>query len=179
MQTRNYYTRTAVALHWLIALLILAGFTLALIMVDLHMSPRKVRFFAYHKWIGMTVLALVLVRLLWRATHKAPPDEPMPRWQAVAAHATHWLLYLLMLAVPLVGWLYTSAAGYPVVYLRLWQLPDLVSKNKELADVLVQVHHWLAWALAAVVALHAAAAIKHHLIDKDATLKRMLVWRRA
>jgi cytochrome b561 len=178
LQSNSHYTRTAVALHWIVAVLIIAGGTLAVVMVGLHMSPRKLKFFAYHKWIGMTVLALVLVRLLWRSTHRAPPDEPMPRWQALAAHATHWLLYLLMLAVPIVGWLYTSAAGYPVVYLKIWQLPDLVSKNRDLADVLVRAHHWLGWTLLVVVGLHAAAALKHHLIDRDATLKRMLVWRR-
>ena len=172
------YTRTAVALHWLVALLIACGFTLGAYMVDLHASPRKVRLFSYHKWIGITVLGLVLIRLLWRATHPAPPDEPMPRWQRIAAHVTHWLLYLLMIATPIVGWLYSSASGYPVVYLKLWQLPDLVAKNKKLADVLVQVHGLLAWTLFWVVLLHLAAALKHHFFDRDATLKRMLAWQR-
>jgi cytochrome b561 len=173
------YTRTAVALHWLIALLITAGFTLGATMTDLHMSPRKLRIFSYHKWIGITVLGLVLLRLLWRLAHKPPPDEPMPPWQRIAAHVTHWLLYLLMIATPMVGWLYSSASGYPVVYLKLWQLPDLVSKNKPLADVLVQVHATLAWTLFGVVLLHAAAALKHHYFDRDATLRRMLAWRRS
>jgi cytochrome b561 len=172
------YGRTAVTLHWLVALLITAGFTLGATMVDLHMSPRKVRFYAYHKWIGITVLALVLVRLPWRLTHQVPPDEPMPAWQRHAAHVTHWLLYALMLAVPMVGWMYTSAAGYPVVYLKLWQLPDLVSKNKQLADTLVEVHGFLAWTMLWVVVLHVAAAAKHHFVDRDATLRRMLSWRR-
>jgi cytochrome b561 len=175
---RPVYTRTAVALHWFIALLITAGFTLGATMTDLHMSPRKLRLYSYHKWIGITVLGLVLIRLLWRLTHAAPPDEPMPRWQRVAAHATHWLLYLLMIATPMFGWLYSSASGYPVVYLKLWQLPDLVSKNKSLADVLVQVHGFLAWTLFCVVLLHVAAAFKHHFFDRDATLRRMLAWQR-
>ncbi len=100
------------------------------------------------------------------------------RWQSAAAHLTHWLLYVLMIATPMVGWLYTSASGYPVVYLKLWQLPDLVAKNADLANVLVQVHHVLAWTLLGVVGLHAAAALKHHFLDRDVTLKRMLAWRR-
>jgi cytochrome b561 len=173
------YTRTAVTLHWFIALLITAGFTLGATMTDLHMSPRKLRLYSYHKWIGITVLALVLLRLLWRAAHKPPLDEPMPPWQRIAAHATHWLLYLLMIVTPIVGWMYSSASGYPVVYLKLWQLPDLVSKNKQLADQLVDVHATLAWTLFGVVMLHAAAAVKHHFFDRDATLRRMLAWRRS
>jgi cytochrome b561 len=173
------YSRTAIILHWLIALLIACGFSLGAYMVDLHTSPTKVRLYAYHKWIGITVLALVLVRSVWRLTHTPPPAVPMPRWQLHAARWTHYLLYALMIATPVCGWLYTSAAGYPVVYLKLWQLPDLVHKNKALADVLVEVHGDLGWALGWLVVLHAAAALKHHFIDHDSTLRRMLAWRRA
>jgi cytochrome b561 len=172
------YTRTAVVLHWLIALLITCGFSLGAYMVDLHISPRKLRLYSYHKWIGITVLALVLIRSLWRLTHKPPPEEPMPRWQLHAARVTHYLLYALLIITPLFGWLYTSAAGYPVVYLKLWQLPDLVHKNPDLAKVLVEIHGDLAWTLFWVVLLHAAAAFKHHFIDHDSTLKLMLAWRR-
>jgi len=173
------YSRTAVVLHWLIALFIACGFSLGAYMVDLHASPTKVRLFAYHKWIGMTVLGLVLIRSVWRLTHTPPPELPMPRWQRLVARSTHYLLYLLLIATPLCGWLYTSATGYPVVYLKLWQLPDLVHKNKQLADVLVEVHSDLAWALLWLVVLHSAAALKHHFIDHDSTLRRMLAWRRS
>lgn len=172
------YGRTAVLLHWAIALLIVIGFTVGLTMVDLPLSPQKAKVFAYHKWIGITVLGLALVRVAWRATHAGPPELPMPGWQRLAARATHVLLYVLMLAIPLAGWMYTSAAGFPVVYLKLVQLPDLVSKDKELAVLLKLVHKVLAWSLSGVVALHLAAALKHHFIDRDATLKRMLAWRR-
>src|SRR5580692_10056056 len=96
------FSRTAVVLHWLIALFIACGFSLGVYMVDLHASPTKVRLFAYHKWIGITVLALVLIRSLWRLTHTPPPpDLPMPRWQQRAARSTHYLLYLLMVVTPL------------------------------------------------------------------------------
>jgi len=173
----GHYTRTAVALHWLMALLITAGFTLGTTMTDLAVSPRKLRWYAYHKWIGITVLGLVVLRVLWRARHAPPPDEPMPHWQRLAAHLTHGLLYLLMIATPVVGWLYSSAAGYPVVYLKLWRLPDLVAKDAALAKVLVQAHGLLAWTLMLLVLLHAAAALKHHFIDRDATLRRILRWR--
>jgi cytochrome b561 len=140
-------------------------------------SPRKLRYYSYHKWIGITVLGLLLLRALWRARYAAPPDEPMPRWQSLVAHGTHGLLYLLMFAVPLVGWLYSSASGYSVVYLKLWQLPDLVPKDPALAKVLVSMHHLLAWTLLCVVLLHVAGALQHHFVERDATLRRMLSWR--
>jgi cytochrome b561 len=170
------YSRTAVFLHWLIAVLILSGFTIGANMVDLRISPEKVRLYSYHKWIGITVLGLALIRSVWRLTHAAPPDEPMPTWQRWLAHATHALLYILMLTVPLIGWIYSSADGYPVVYLGLWQLPNLVPKNPALASVLVTIHTTLAWTLFYLVLLHAAGALKHHFIDRDATLRRMLRW---
>lgn len=173
------YSRTAMLLHWLIALFIACGFSLGVYMADLHASPTKVRLVSYHKWIGITVLVLVLVRSLWRLTHAPPPAVPMPRWQLLVARSTHALLYLLMIVTPLCGWLYSSATGYPVVYLKLWQLPDLVHKNKELADILGEIHGDLAWALLWLVVLHGAAALKHHFIDHDSTLRRMLAWRRS
>ena len=176
MQQRAHYTRTAVALHWLISVLLACGFTIGAYMADLHVSPLKVRLFAYHKWIGITVLGIAVFRLIWRLTHRPPPDEPMPRWQRLAAHFTHWLLYGLIIVTPLIGWLYSSASGYPVVYLKIWQLPDLVHKNEALAKLLVEVHGFLAWTLLWIVVLHASAALKHHFFDRDGTLKRMLSW---
>jgi cytochrome b561 len=147
-------------------------------MVEMPLSPQKAKAFAYHKWIGITVLALALVRVAWRATHAVPPELPMPGWQRFAARVTHASLYALMLGIPLAGWMYTSATGFPVVYLTLVQLPDLVSKDKEIAALLKIVHKVLAWSLMGIVALHVTAALKHHFIDRDATIKRMFVWRR-
>jgi cytochrome b561 len=177
VQASARYTRTAISLHWLMFLLMAAGFTIGAYMADMHVSPLKARLFSYHKWIGVTVLGFALIRVLWRLTHRPPPDLPMPRWQQLAAHSAHWLLYALMIATPLVGWLYSSAAGFPIVYLKLWRLPDLVQKNEALAKVLVDVHGFLAWALLWVVVLHALAALKHAFFDRDATLKRMWSWR--
>lgn len=171
------YTRTAISLHWLIAGLIACGFTLGAIMTDLPVSPERLRLYNYHKWIGMTVLGLAFLRGAWRLFNRPPAMVPMPDWQAKAARVTHVLLYVLMFAVPLIGWMMSSAKGYPVVYLKLWQLPDLVQKNKELGETLEDVHAVLAWSMAGVVGLHLAGALKHHFVNRDDTLRHMLRWR--
>ncbi|GGY11381.1 cytochrome b [Massilia dura] len=170
------YTRTAMALHWLIALLIVAAFTLGLVMVDIPgFTPTKLKYFSWHKWLGVTVLALAALRLLWRLGNRPPRHAPgMAAWQTRAADGTHVLLYILMFAVPLSGYLYTTAAGVPVVYLGLWQIPSLFEADTALKATLKPVHYWLNMALAASVAMHVAAALKHHFVDRDDVLKRML-----
>lgn len=167
------YTATAIALHWAIALLIFAAFPLGLYMADLKPSPATVKLFSYHKWIGVTIFFLLALRLAWRATHPPPPVAGMPRWQAAASAAIHHSLYLLMAAIPVSGWLMSSAAGYPTVWLGLVQLPDLLDKNKELGETLGEVHETLNWIMLTLVVLHAAAALKHQFIDRDGLLQRM------
>jgi cytochrome b561 len=168
------YTRTAIALHWLALLLIVGGFSLGVWMVDLPIAPRTLRVYAYHKWIGVTVFLLAIVRLAWRIGHPAPPSVAMPAWQRRAAAASHVLLYALMLAIPLSGWLYSSATGVQVVYLGLVALPDLVPKDKALAGALKTAHVTLNFTLLALVLVHAGAALKHHFVDRDRVLSRML-----
>ncbi len=171
----NQYTRTAIALHWLIALLIISNFGLGLTMVDMDLSPQKLKFFSWHKWVGVTIFMLVCLRLLWRLGHPAPPlPASMPAWQARAAHWSHLLLYAFMFVIPLSGWLYSSAAGKTVVYLGLFALPDLVQADKELAEILKEVHIYLNFTFAAFVFLHIAAAWKHRLVDRDEVMTRML-----
>jgi len=168
------YTRTAIALHWLGGLLILCGFSLGLWMVEQPIAPSTLRVYGYHKWIGITVFLLVLVRLAWRWTHPGPPPVAMPEWQRRAATVTHVCLYVLMLGIPLSGWIYSSATGIQVVYLGLFPLPDLVAKDKSLAAVLKAAHITLNFTLLALVIIHAGAALKHHFVDRDAVLVRML-----
>lgn len=173
----RHYTRTAVALHWAVAGFIVTAFTLGLIVSDLPFSPQKLKLVSYHKWLGITVLALVALRALWRLTHRPPALPAMPAWQTFAAKLTHSLMYVLMFAIPLAGWLFSSASGYQVVYLGVLPLPDLVHKNKVLAEALIDIHSSLAWLMLYVLLLHVAAAFKHHLFDRDDTLRRMLQWR--
>ena len=175
MQPR--YTRTAIALHWLVALLILAALPLGLTMTEMPLSPQKLKFYAWHKWLGVTVFGLVVLRLAWRASHPPPPlPESVPAWQRSAAHALHWALYALMLVIPLAGWLMSSAKGFQTVYLGVLPIPDLLAKNEALGERLAEVHAWLAYALIALLVVHVAAALKHHFVDRDDVLRRMLPW---
>lgn len=168
------YTTTAVALHWLVAALIVCGFTLGLSMVPLPLSKRKLELYLWHKSIGITVFLLTCLRLLWRSRHAPPPLPSMPEWQRRATVVAHGALYVLLLLIPLSGWLYSSATGVQVVYLGLVPLPDLVPKDKALAAVLRACHVTLNFTLAALVCVHAAAALRHHFVDRDTVLWRML-----
>jgi cytochrome b561 len=169
------YTSVAIALHWIIAAVIAGTFGLGLYMADLPASPLKLRLYSYHKWIGVTIFMLVVLRLLWRLTHHAPVLPPqMPKWQRVGAAGSHLLLYALTLIIPLSGWLFSSASGFKVMYLGKIPLPDLVGKDKVLAGQLQLTHELLNYFLAVVVLLHVAAALKHHWVDRDDVLKRML-----
>jgi len=170
--TRNY-TRTAIGLHWLLALMIIGSFSVGTYMADLPFSPQRLKLYNWHKWAGVLILALSAARLLWRLSHRPPAALPMPAWQQRSAHAAHLAMYVLFFAVPLVGWAYSSAAGFPVVLFGVLPLPDFVPVNRELSEAIKPLHGWLALTLAGVVALHVVAALKHHLFDRDGTLRRM------
>jgi cytochrome b561 len=171
------YTRPAVALHWLMAAFLVCAFIVGLQISDMQPSPTRVRWINYHKWCGVTILAFAAARLLWRLWHR-PPSLPaaMPGWQRAASVVVHGLLYLGFFAVPLMGWAYSCAAGFHVVYLGWIPLPDLAPKDKALADMLKEWHATLAWTLAILVMVHLAAVIKHQFVDKDRLLSRMS-WR--
>jgi cytochrome b561 len=169
------YTGVAIALHWIVALLILGSFVVGTYMVALDLSPWKLKVYSWHKWTGVSIFLLVALRLAWRITHRPPAlPEATPEWQRHAAAIAHALLYLLMVAVPISGWVMSSAGGFPVVYFGVWQLPDLVGKDKELFELMKSVHFALNKALLALVLLHVAAALKHHYVDRDDVLARML-----
>lgn len=164
------------AFHWIIAALIVWGFSLGWIMTDIPgFTPTKLRYFSWHKWIGVTVLVLALLRLLWRATHPAPAlPAGLHSWEKLAAHAGHAALYVLMLAIPVTGYFYSSAAGIQVVYLGLVPLPLLIGPDLALKGVLRATHIALNYALLAAVAAHLLAVIKHELFDNQRLLKRMV-----
>lgn len=174
----NRYTDVAIALHWLLALALVAAFCVGLYMADLKLSPTRVRLFNWHKWAGISILVLSVFRLGWRCRHH-PPDAlaSMSALQQRLAQWMHGLLYLMCLVVPVAGWAYSSAAGFPVVWFGLLPLPDFVPVDKALAHVLVQVHAALAYALASLVGLHVAAALEHQFIERDRLMWRMSLLR--
>ena len=169
------YTLVARTLHWLIALGIIGAFAIALYEDDLKFSLLKIKLINYHKWVGLTVLLLAIVRVIWRLTHPAPkaPTHMTP-WEKGVAHLTHGLLYLLMFCVPLGGWLYSSAKGFPIVLFGVIPFPALIDKNEAIAHTIKEWHGFGAWTVIILASLHALAALKHHFIDRDDVLKRML-----
>lgn len=163
------------ALHWLIAVLILAMATIGLSMVGMRDSPDKVAVFALHKSIGITILALMVLRLSWRLYAGAPPPMAgIPSLQQRLAGATHGALYVLLLMVPISGWMMHSASGFPLQWFGLFNLPNLVAANEVLQERAKTMHEFLFWLLAALALVHIAAAFYHHLFQGDATLLRML-----
>jgi cytochrome b561 len=142
-------------------------------MTDLKASPFKIQVYHWHKWLGLTVLALMVIRIAWRATHAPPPSLVVQRWQRWAAHTVHALLYLLLFALPLSGWLMNSAAGFPLTWFGLFRVPPLMERDREAFEALEDVHETLALGVLLLAAVHVAAALKHALIDRDGTLGRM------
>ena len=177
------YTATAIALHWILGTMLVGLFVVGLYMTSLPFSPQRLKLYNWHKWAGVMVLTFSFVRLMWRLTHR-PPALPatvasaMPAWQHWAHHGTHGALYLLFFAVPLLGWAYSSAAGFPIVLFGALPLPDFVAVNKPLSETLKLAHHYAAYALAALVLLHVAAALKHQFVDRDGLIGRMMPGRR-
>jgi cytochrome b561 len=169
------YTKTAKGLHWLMAVLFFGMLGLGFYMQGLPLSPDKLKLYSWHKWVGVTVFLLALFRIAWRVTHQ-PPALPssMPRLMQIAAHAGHHMLYMLMFLIPLSGWLMSSAKGFQTVWFGILPIPDLLEKNKLLGDLLQTVHVSLNYLFIAVLIGHIGAALKHHFIDKDDILTRML-----
>lgn len=173
------YGAIAIALHWVLGLAIVAMLCMGWYMTGLAFSPQRLKLYNWHKWAGVALLSLSLLRLLWRLAHRPPAlpqtmQSAMPSWQLRAHHGVHALMYVLFFLVPLLGWAYSSAAGFPIVFLGWLPLPDLLAADKALADAIKPLHGVAAYTLAVLVLLHVAAAIKHQLIDQDGLMARML-----
>lgn len=173
--TADRYGAIAQAFHWAIVVLIIVQFTLGIIGSDLPVGMQRLIVLSRHKSFGMTIFMLVLLRLAWRLANPVPrlPDK-MPRLHQRLAHATHWLLYALLLTMPVVGWISSSASNLTVSWFGIFTWPDLVGTNKELATAAKELHEVLAWILFTTVTLHLAAALRHHFVLKDDILLRML-----
>ena len=164
-----------ILLHWVMAVLVAGAWFVGDWMTDLSFSPLKLKVYSWHKWTGILVLALLIVRVGVRIAVRFNPRTEMPSHPVNRlARGTHLLLYLLLALVPLSGWLYSSAAGFTTVWFGIWPIPDLVPKDAQLKDLFRSVHDALTSVLAALVVLHLLAALKHHFIDRDRILVRMV-----
>ena len=177
MPVRNTTTRwgaVAQLLHWAIVVLIIVQFVLG---YQSHWATglKKLSTVVPHKSWGITILALAVIRLVWRLVNPTPllPNDLKP-WERTAAHISHYGLYILLFAMPLTGWIASSARSFPVSWFGMVQLPDFVAPNRPLYDSLMTVHYWLSWTLVAIAFLHVGAALKHHFVLKDDVLRRML-----
>lgn len=173
------YSLTAIVLHWVLGAALLGIFAVGLYMTDLPFSPTRLKLYNWHKWAGVTILVLSALRLLWRLTHRPPAlpgkiSKAMPAWQHWAHHGTHHALYALFFLVPLIGWAYSSASGFPIVVFGVLPLPDFVPVDKALAEMIKPFHELTAFALIGLAGLHIAAALKHQWIDRDGLINRML-----
>jgi len=172
------YTSTAKLLHWLVAGLVVIQLVLANLgesAEDADDLVRELALFANHRSVGITILTLIIIRLLWRWRNPAPRlPETVPRWQITASRVSHYSLYGILLAMPVSGWLMSSAADVSVTWFNLVQMPDIVAPDHELEEIFEEVHELLAKLLFVIASLHILAALKHGFFDKDGVLQRML-----
>lgn len=178
MQIRNDGSRfgaVSQALHWAVVALMVAIFWVAISMDGLPLGPELFRLVNLHKSLGLTILVIMLIRLVWRHVSPPPPlPEAMPGWERRAAHLSHGLFYVLLIAQPLIGVLHSWSSNFPVVVYGLFTLPNPLGPHKAWVEPLEGLHGFLGWSLAALVGLHVAAALKHHFVTRDDVLLRML-----
>lgn len=171
--TENRFGIATIFLHWLMAILIIGLLALGLYMAALPISHEKLKLYGWHKEYGLLALVLVIFRLIWRLAN-ITPRLSLPLLEKIAARSMHWAFYIFMFAMPITGWLITSAAGLPASFFGLFVLPNLISPNEESRILFQEIHKWLGYGLIAAIVLHASAAFKHHFINKDDILRRML-----
>lgn len=175
MQTeRKQYGPVAKILHWLSAAVIIAAVVLGFAMNSVEPGATQNRLYDLHRSFGALILLLTGGRLLWRLYSPPPPMPDLPAWQAKSATFVHRLLYVLLIALPLLGWAGTSAFPAKIMIFGLFELPPIVEPDRELSELLLELHELAALTLCALIAAHIAAALYHHIFRKDDTLRRML-----
>ena len=168
----------AKSFHWVVAALILGQLVLGKVADEMALSPQKLDLFVWHKSIGVSILLLALFRLLWRAGNAPPaPPQGIPRWETLSARIGHALLYLLLIAVPISGWWISDSSRIPFRAFWIVPMPDWLPTDRAIQEAAEDVHGMLIIALLAVLAVHVAAALRHHFLLRNDTLRRMLPWR--
>lgn len=169
------YTLTARILHWLIAIVVLTAIPAAITMDRLGDGPTADFLYDLHRSLGATLIPLVALRVFWRMGHRPPPlPSDIPALQRRVALLTHWLLYVLIVIQPVLGWVATSAYRAPLKIFWLFELPPIWPENRALSDELFTIHHYIGWTLGVLVCVHIGAALYHHFIRRDRVLMRMI-----
>lgn len=175
---RERYGWSLIGLHWLTLMLIIAAYVMGTILDDMKLSPLKLQLYAWHKWVGLLVLFLVPLRMGFRLADKLDHRQGLTPFEVRVSAIVHGLLYLLLIVAPVLGWLHSSASGFSVVWFGVMPIPDLIGKDKALAEVLKELHEVSVNLLVTLVALHALAALYHHHVRRDGVLVRMVPWLR-
>ena len=171
--TKERFGLIAIVLHWVMALLVIGMIIVGLYMTSLPIGLEKLKFYGLHKEFGFLVLALVILRLLWRLAN-IRPKLLLPWWEKTAALCAHWAFYLILFAMPITGWLLSSAAGFSISFFGLFTIPTIIPANEARANLFGDIHQYIAYALITLIVIHILAALKHHFIDKDNILRRMI-----
>jgi cytochrome b561 len=172
--TENRFGLVAILLHWIMAILLIGLLAMGLYMVSLPIGLEKLKLYGWHKEYGFLVLALVIFRLTWRLINLTPTLSSLSWPEKIAARLVHWAFYAFMFALPISGWLMTSAAGLPASFFGLFTLPNLTAPDPVSFELFRQAHKWLGYGLILTLFLHICGALKHHFIDKDNILRRMI-----
>jgi cytochrome b561 len=174
MTDRTQYDRTAKVLHWLVVALLLAQYLIGWLMPDIHRGMKPGDAMTWHISVGIVILALIVLRLVWRLTHRVAPESSLEPWQRSAAETMHWLLYVLALLTTISGWLFASFRGWSISFFFLTPLPMLSSENP---DALRAINHWhqkFEWTLLILIGLHVLAAVVNLLFYRNRVMQRML-----
>ena len=174
MTDRPYYDTTAKLLHWLVVALLLVQYPIGWLMPDLHRNMKPGAPMTFHVSFGVLILALIVLRLIWRITHPVAPDDSLPPWQRLSSEAVHWLLYALVLATTITGWLFASFRGWSISLFYMMPLPMLASSNTAAGKAIDGWHQAAEWGLLVLIGVHVAAALAHVFIYRDRIMQRML-----
>jgi cytochrome b561 len=174
MSARPQYGPTAKLFHWLIVALLIVQYLIGWLMPDLHRGMQPGIPMTMHISFGLLIFVLIVLRLVWRLTHPVGPDSSLPRWQRVSSEATHWLLYALVLATTVTGWLFASFRGWSVSFFYLFPAPMLTSDNAAAGRAIDGMHQAMEWALLVFIGLHVLTALAHLFIHRDRVMQRML-----
>ena len=174
MTARLQYGTTAKVFHWLIVALLLVQYAIGWLMPDIHRGDKPGAAMTFHISFGILILMLIVLRFARRLTHPVAPESSLPRWQRLSSEAVHWLLYVLVLAATLTGWLFASFRGWTISFFFLAPMPMLASDNAAAGKAIDGLHQAMGWALLVLIGIHVASALAHIFIYRDRIMQRML-----